>query len=267
MLDDHYEDLLPLRIQAYPYSIIDIIPSKNLAEKTNQNSESPPKYNHTEMIQSMVLPFTNHSNQSGDEYVRFGSRISLRHACTGGYLHSVNWKYETPPKPYPPVLESEFDEPSPQSPVHTPVQYAVQGTRSGEPGPGDFWQVVPVNGDITEINDMAGKTIQYGTRVCLFNMMNKRYLHSHNFLSPITNQQEVTTHESENGSCAGGVWIVMRFENGTEYWKSSELFILRHELTNHYLHSHMSFYMGEHEVTTFHNLGLDTNNLWRVRFA
>ncbi|KAF9433065.1 hypothetical protein BGZ76_009924 [Entomortierella beljakovae] len=196
MTDDQYEDLLPLRIEAIPNSIMDVILSKNSTEEMNQMEGLPPKYNevgrNTEDILTEVLPFTCHTNQPGDEYVRFGSRISLQHVSTGSYLHSVNWKYRIFPR-----------------------LCAVQGVRSSEPCLEDFWQVVPACGNTNpeEINQKSGGSIRYSTRVRLVNVANKRWLHSHGIKSPISDQKDVSTYGSISSSNNDDVWIVERFEN------------------------------------------------------
>ncbi|KAF9427515.1 hypothetical protein BGZ76_002320 [Entomortierella beljakovae] len=247
MTDENYENLLPLRIEAYPESTMDIILSKDPKEKDDAKVETPPKYNHelkhSEKIRAKVLQFKSHTNKLGDDYVRFGSRISLRHAPTGSYLQSAHWKYKT-----------------------SSQQHAVQGARSGEPGLSAYWQVVPASGNEEAINKKTGSTIPYGIRVRLFNVNNKRWLHSHDYKSPVSNQREVTTFGSAEASNNDDIWIVDRFENGTEYWKTTDLFILRHESTNHYLHSHSTIYMGENEITCFEKFS-NLDNCWRAGFA
>ncbi|KAF9427513.1 hypothetical protein BGZ76_002318 [Entomortierella beljakovae] len=253
MTDKNFEDLLPLRIEAHPNSIINVILTTKLTEENNlMAADPPPKYNedhkHTEKIQSMVIPFENFINQPGDEYVRFRSRIGFQHVHTGVYLHSADWRYKT------------------QASDGYSKQHAVQGVRSGEPRLEDFWQVVPADGSVDEINEKIGETIRYGTRVRLFSVGNKRWLHSHTEKSPVSNHKEVTTFGSESQSNVDDIWIVERFENGTEFWKSSNIFLLRHENSDNYLHTHPIIYMGENEVTCLHG-NWYVNNLWRAVFA
>ncbi|KAF9427514.1 hypothetical protein BGZ76_002319 [Entomortierella beljakovae] len=246
-VDENNEDLIPLRIEGCFHSIIDVILFKDMSDKGNKIVDLPPKYKeehrNTEKIHSMVLPFTCHINRPEDEYVRFGSRISLRHVQTGSYLQSVNWKYKSPSN-----------------------QHAVQGVRSGELGLEDFWQVVPLGLNNVEINQNIGVTIRYGVRVRLFSVSNKRWLHTHNCKAPVSSHREVTTYGSGSNSNVDDIWIVERLENGTEYWKSSDIFLLRHLNTDHYLHSHSTKYMGENEITSI-DINCFVNSLWRAGFA
>ncbi|KAF9433064.1 hypothetical protein BGZ76_009923 [Entomortierella beljakovae] len=252
MTDGNFEDLLPLRIEAHPNSTINVILSTNLTEKNNQTADLPPKYNeehkYTEKIRSMVIPFEGYINQPGDEYVRFGSRIGLQHVHTGCYLHSTDWRYKR------------------QASDRYNKQHAVQGVRSGEPGLEDFWQVAPADGSVDEINEKIGETVRYGTRVRLFNVANKRWLHSHIDKSPVSNHKEVTTFGSESRWNEDDIWIVERIENGTEFWKASDIFLLHHEFSGNYLFSHSVIHMGENEVTCL-NTNTLINNLWRAGFA
>ncbi|KAF9433066.1 hypothetical protein BGZ76_009925 [Entomortierella beljakovae] len=244
MMNDEFEDLQPLRIEAYPKSTMEVILSKK-----HDTADLPPIYSeghrHAEKICSVVLPFKSHTGKSADGYIRFGCRISLRHVVTGGYLHSVDWKYKT-----------------------GSTQHAVLVSRSCEPSLEDFWQVVPAcgNTNAADINLATGDMIRYGARVRLINVANKRWLHSHDKKSPVSGQHEVSTFGSITCSNYDDVWIVVRLENGTEYWKDSDLFLLRHETSDYYLHSHMISYMGENEATCnipHHEI----DNLWRARFA
>ncbi|KAF9429032.1 hypothetical protein BGZ76_001935 [Entomortierella beljakovae] len=247
MTDDNLEDLSPLRIESYPNSVMEVVLSKESTGIPNQVVDLPPEYGeerkNAEKMRSVVLPFKNHINIPGDEYIRFGSRISLRHVRTGAYVHPVNWKYRT-----------------------TTDTFAVLGVRSVEPGLDDFWQVVSACTDDSQDNQMIGERILYGTRIRLFNVINGRWLHTHRERSPITNQQEVTTCGSAQSSDCENYWVVTRLEDGEEFWKTTDLFLLRHESTEHYLHSHMESYMGELEVTSYKDLYNDYNDLWRARF-
>ncbi|KAF9433063.1 hypothetical protein BGZ76_009922 [Entomortierella beljakovae] len=254
MLDDHYEDLLPLRIHARPDSTIDVILPKDLTQKNNKMADLPPKYNeelrHIERVRSIVLPFTYHINQPGDEYVRFGSRISLQHVRTGCYLHSADWAYK----------KQKFGD--------SLKKYAVQGVRSGEPGLKDFWQVVPAYRSVDKINEKIEETVRYGTRIRLFNVANKRWLNCHEDTMEVImkfsdNDLLVTTFGSESKPNEGDIWIVERLENGTDYWKASDIFLLRQENNDVYLHSDNTLYKGEIKVNcTTKNVLI--NNLWRA---
>ncbi|KAF9427512.1 hypothetical protein BGZ76_002317, partial [Entomortierella beljakovae] len=214
MTNEKFEDLLPLRIEATPNLTMNVELTKDSAgDKSQKVAELPPKYDeertHIELIRTTVLPFKSYTNDPEDSHVRFGSRVGFRHATIGCYLRSVDSKTLT-----------------------TPVQYAVQGARVRGPGLQDFWQVLPACTNI-DSNNMNGDMVHYGSRIRLYNVINKRFLNCR--IIPTTGQSEVIAVDN-NGS-VDDIWVVERFENGLEYWKAGEHFILRHELTNHFLHS------------------------------
>ncbi|KAF9164169.1 hypothetical protein BGX20_001068 [Mortierella sp. AD010] len=236
MVDENLETLKPLRIEYRPDVLIDVILNEEPPLRT-QDVKDAKKGHEVSLVRSPPA----YSSESNDDYIRFGSFICLRHMSTGGFLRSSNLRYKTC--------------------LGQSGQYIVYGVRSRSPGQDDWWVVVPTVGDNRE-ND---EQIQYGSRVRLLSKTNDRWLHSHRGIkSPVTpGQQEVTGWGDSANTDQHDIWVIEKAEDGNDYWKSNDIFLLRHELTDQYLHSHSVEFLGEKEVTGFDKRG-DVNNLWRV---
>ncbi|KAF9429035.1 hypothetical protein BGZ76_001938 [Entomortierella beljakovae] len=221
-----------------------VILSKEPVEKTNQINELPPKYaersNVVEQIRSAVLPFSKYIHAPEDGYIRFGSRLSLRHVITSGYLQ-------------PTKIES----------TSHPLHYPVQGARIRDPGLDEFWQVLPAITDASDRDDLSGKTIRYGTRVRLCNVTNKQLLHCIKVTSSSTTRCDAVVVNYKDNQPSQGTWIVERLESGLDNWNARDLFILRHEHTNWYLYSCLSTALAEYGVSGSEKKN-DLNNIWRA---
>ncbi|KAG0001834.1 hypothetical protein BGZ80_003997 [Entomortierella chlamydospora] len=237
MVDDRLEILKPLRIKYRPGVVIDVILNEEPPLRT-QDVKEVKKGDEVSLVRSPPA----YSSEPNDDYIRFGSFVCLRHMSTGGFLRSSNLRYKVS--------------------LGQSGQYIVYGVRSRNPGQDDWWVVVPTVDDNKESNEQ----IQYGTRVRLLNKANNRWLHSHRGIkSPATrSQQEVTGWGDSVNTDLNDVWVIEKAEDGNDYWKSNDIFILRHELTDQYLHSHSVEFLGEKEVTGF-DMRDNVNNLWRVR--
>ncbi|KAF9429034.1 hypothetical protein BGZ76_001937 [Entomortierella beljakovae] len=247
MMNDQFEDILPLRIEAAPDLIMKVILSKEPVKKKNQAVEHPPKYDEgpscIEQICSAVLPFASHTRDPGDLYIRFGSRISLRHVSTGSYLRSTDIESST-----------------------YPWRYDVRGVCPRDPGLYDFWQVVPPEYSPEDCNKLVGNTIRYGASICLHNVATKRVLYFFKAGSPATPLHEAVTRMDRRGEINDNTWVVERLESGTEYWRTTDLFTLRYKSTNHFLHSRSNVNMAEHEVIGSQTYS-DFNNIWRAQLV
>jgi dolichyl-phosphate-mannose--protein O-mannosyl transferase len=110
--------------------------------------------------------------------------------------------------------------------------------------------------------DKAGEPVRHGDVIRLEHLNTHVNLHSHrNYPSPITGQQEVTGFgHAENGDGHDN-WRVEVYCRGI--WYVGRKIKLIHVDTNHALHSHAGFYVGEQqEVTCFHDR--DANDWWKV---
>ncbi|KAF9398554.1 Stromal cell-derived factor 2-like protein 1 [Mortierella sp. AD011] len=174
-------------------------------------------------------------------YIEFGSKICLRHFKTGGLLRATDLRYKS-----------------------LSFQHVVYSTHSREPILDDLWEVVAPK-DAKGINRHLKHSLAYGSRIRLFNVSYKRWLHSHMIGAPVTaNHREVTGYGNTEKSDGNDHWIVERAEEGTDLWKNSDVFILRHEASDYYLHSRATLFSGEMEVSACS--GRDTiNNLWRAQ--
>jgi dolichyl-phosphate-mannose--protein O-mannosyl transferase len=110
-----------------------------------------------------------------------------------------------------------------------------------------------------------GDRIKCGDVIRLFHLSTKRYLHSHLFVSPLSNNQEVSAF-GENGDLTNDEndnWIVDCDET---YWRRDESVRFKHELTKKYLHISGDTYgrpiQGQYEVSCYNYP--NQQNLWKV---
>lgn len=109
-----------------------------------------------------------------------------------------------------------------------------------------------------------GEKIKCGDVIRLFHLATKRNLHSHSFLSPLSNNQEVSAFGDNGDGDEGDNWIV---ECDEPYWRRDESIRLKHEATKKYLHVSGDTYgrpiQGQLEVSCYHYP--NQLNLWRVQ--
>ncbi|KAF9348210.1 hypothetical protein BGX26_000372 [Mortierella sp. AD094] len=190
-------------------------------------------------------PPPSYSRDPGDNYIQFGSKVCLQHMNTGGFLRTPNLYY--------------------RKDLGQSGHHIVYNFHSLEPRQDDWWEVFGIE-DEKKVNGLHKQNIQYGSRVRLFNVTNSLWLHSHNeHKSPVTSGQgEVTGFGSVDDSNAHDHWIVEKVEAGSDFWRTSDVFLLRHQITDRYLHSHATLFAGEKEVIAFGECN-NLNNLWRAR--
>ncbi|KAG0001832.1 hypothetical protein BGZ79_004089 [Entomortierella chlamydospora] len=218
VVDSNFEDIIPLRIKYFPGVIIDVVHGER-KDGNDENDGNDGKKS------SLVNPPA-YSPDLDDNYIGFGSKICLQHFKTGGLLRATDLRYKS------------FS-----------FQHVVYSTRSRESILDDLWEVVaPKNAK--GINEHLKNGLAYGSRIRLFNVSYKRWLHSHMIGAPVTaNHREVTGYGSAEKSDSNDHWIVERVEEGTDLWKNSDVFILRHEASDYYLHSHATLFSGEIEAS------------------
>ncbi|KAF9348208.1 hypothetical protein BGX26_000370 [Mortierella sp. AD094] len=237
MVDHNLETVNPPRIKYLKGVVIDIV----LNGEPPLRAQDVKEEEKGEGLSLVKSPLPAYSSEPDDNYIRFGSFICLRHMDTGGFLRAPNLRYN---------MSGQSD------------QYVVYGVRSQNPGQEDWWVVVATEDENRDKNEQ----IQYGSRVRLFNKANSRWLHTHwDIKPPVTpDQQQVTgTGDSASSDC-NDVWIIEKAEDGNDYWKSKDIFLLQHESTGKYLHSHGVRFLGEKEVTAYDTRN-NIDNLWRVR--
>ncbi|KAF9350255.1 hypothetical protein BGX26_011543 [Mortierella sp. AD094] len=239
MMDQHYCEKIPPRVKYFPDAILEVI----LNVKTPVTVKD--KKDEKELSLVKLSPLPERSRDPEDNGIRFGSKICLRHMHTGGHLRTPDMCYNR------------------QS---GPSQHVVYNFHSLEPRQDDWWEVF-VTQEEKEVKGLSEQNIQYGSRVRFFNVAKSRWLHSHKeYKSPVTpGQQEVTGFGDVDNSDFNDVWIVERAEAGSDFWRTSDVFILRHEATNRYLYSHSTDFFGEKEVVAFSKRN-DINTLWRAQF-
>ena len=108
-----------------------------------------------------------------------------------------------------------------------------------------------------------GAPIKCGDSFRLFHLSTRRNLHSHLFMSPLSNNQEVSAFGENGDGDEGDNWIV---ECDEKYWRRDESVRLRHEQTKKYLYVSGDQYgrpiSGQMEVSCYQYA--NQGNLWQV---
>ncbi|KAL0237491.1 hypothetical protein PCE1_000888 [Barthelona sp. PCE] len=175
-----------------------------------------------------------------EDLVTCASAIKMRHETTKHFLHSHQVTY---------------------------------GSGSGQqsvtcfPEPNDhnsYWIVMAPHG---KPQCERGEPIMCGSVIRLMHLQTKKMLHSHEYRSPLSQQQEVSCFGDNGEGDSGDNWQLI-CKKGTE-WSQNKRFRLRHVNTKNYLHSHQHTYShpisGQLEVTAFKLVDKnDRNNDWTV---
>mmetsp|Transcript_1583 Transcript_1583/g.3611 ORF Transcript_1583/g.3611 Transcript_1583/m.3611 type:complete len:179 (-) Transcript_1583:127-663(-) len=82
-----------------------------------------------------------------------------------------------------------------------------------------------------------GSLIAKGTPIRLQHHSTRKWLHSHNFKSPLTNNQEVSCFGSDEQSDEGDLWKV-DWDGNAKHWMKDTQVRLQHVPTSVYLSSH-----------------------------
>ncbi|KAJ1557820.1 hypothetical protein HK096_005173, partial [Nowakowskiella sp. JEL0078] len=141
------------------------------------------------------------------EKVTCGSAIKLQHLDSGYKLHSHQVTYG---------LATFFGS----------GQQSVTGFANADDTNGYFivkgGRTPCVRGDVSKCGDL----------IRLLHMNTKKYLHSHNHLSPLSNNQEVSAYE---GNDDGDLWKIICANKKEKDWKRENKIRLFHEVTGKYL--------------------------------
>ncbi|KAJ3408074.1 Stromal cell-derived factor 2-like protein 1 [Chytridiales sp. JEL 0842] len=110
-----------------------------------------------------------------------------------------------------------------------------------------------------------GTTVKCGEIVRLEHMNTKKFLHSHQHMSPMSQQQEVSAY---GNSDEGDHWKVICLDKKDTHWKRESKIRLQHSLTSKYLSSNAKYQFrnpipGQLEVAASKSSG--TNEVFMVQ--
>ncbi|KAJ1891120.1 hypothetical protein LPJ66_007100 [Kickxella alabastrina] len=197
--------------------------------RCSQNSPTPHEY-----------PQLHHTG--GDNKVKFGSIIALKHNMTGRFLHTDRSH-------------------STQTGSNQQMVFGYRWNTDEN----DFWQVLPANHDVP----VPGANISFGTQIRLRHVQTGTHLHSHyNFRDPKCGQNETTAYGDSMNSDENDHWVVERWGNGAygQVWDASEVIVLRHYVSGMALHSHDILFSEDVQSVTCFGQGNEENDKWRVQW-
>mmetsp|Transcript_40117 Transcript_40117/g.89039 ORF Transcript_40117/g.89039 Transcript_40117/m.89039 type:complete len:226 (+) Transcript_40117:135-812(+) len=82
-----------------------------------------------------------------------------------------------------------------------------------------------------------GTTFKKGSSVRLQHAQTRKWLHSHQYYSPLSQNQEVSAFGSDGDSDGGDVWLV-EWDGKSKVWRQDTKVRLKHRDTGAYLYSH-----------------------------
>ncbi|KAI7838401.1 hypothetical protein COHA_007805 [Chlorella ohadii] len=111
-----------------------------------------------------------------------------------------------------------------------------------------------------------GTPIKSGQEIRLQHIVTRRWLHSHLFASPLSNNQEVSCFGDDKNSDSGDVWRVEWDDGSMQAWQRDAPVRLLHKDTGAFLSTHAVKYQrpipGHTEVMAMKTKGVHT--LWRA---
>ena len=138
------------------------------------------------------------------DYVTFGSALKLQNKQYSVRLHSHEVKYGS-----------------------GSGQQSVTGQSHTEDA-NSYWQVrSPTDGHV-----FRGTPVKCGQKIRLTHINTQLNLHSHNFASPLTDEQEVSCFGEQGEGDHLDNWTVVCSD---EYWERDSYVQLQHDITNQYL--------------------------------
>eukprot|EP00485_Elphidium_margaritaceum_P010274 CAMPEP_0202702146 /NCGR_PEP_ID=MMETSP1385-20130828/15171_1 /ASSEMBLY_ACC=CAM_ASM_000861 /TAXON_ID=933848 /ORGANISM="Elphidium margaritaceum" /LENGTH=726 /DNA_ID=CAMNT_0049359735 /DNA_START=77 /DNA_END=2257 /DNA_ORIENTATION=- len=174
--------------------------------------------------------------------VRYSSRIKLMHVGTRGVLHSHH---------------SRYPEGSKQQQV---TAYSQRDDNDWFMVKRGFSQTPLLS---TEHSQSQAQKVKYHDVIQLQHVATAAYLHSHDFKSAVSKQQEVSCYAGLDGN---NNWklVLASNENSTDFWRMGDKVNLIHCGTNQRLHSHKLYYpdwgFRQQEVTCYGHR--DHNDNW-----
>jgi dolichyl-phosphate-mannose--protein O-mannosyl transferase len=109
-------------------------------------------------------------------------------------------------------------------------QQSVTASKSADDH-NSYWQIKPKHKLV--LMPERGQPLKCGDTFRLFHLSTKRNLHSHLFVSPLSNNQEVSAFGENGDGDDGDNWIL---DCDEEYWRRDEMIRIKHEATGKYLH-------------------------------
>ncbi|KAI9265587.1 MIR motif-containing protein [Sporodiniella umbellata] len=186
---------------------------------------------------------TNHQGgrPKHDGIIRYGDHVSLKHVATGRFLSSTTETYGS----------GSF-----QQKVFTTDE---------SPNEESTWIVLPP----VQTEEEPGYEVGWDDPIRLKHIPTRANLHSHEYQSPISGQQEVAGFGNDENTDDNDVWTVKQFDEDDDqyddFWRVGQPAIIRHNATGKILHSHdLTLEDGKNEVTAFE--GTDENDKWIVSF-
>lgn len=171
------------------------------------------------------------------DYVTWSSVVKLVNTNSNARLHSHDVKYGS-----------------------GSGQQSVTAVKSADDH-NSYWQVMPAFG-VKGIE--RGEKIRCGSTIRLTHLATRHNLHSHLFVSPLSNNQEVSAFGENGLGDDGDNWIVEC--EADDYWRREEAVRFVHKLTNKFLHVNGDQYgrpiAGQLEVSAYNYR--NAYNLWIV---
>ena len=155
-------------------------------------------------LSGLILPSL--SSDLEYEYVTAGSVVKLLNKQYSVRLHSHEVKYGS-----------------------GSGQQSVTGMSHAEDA-NSYWQVRSP----TDEHIMRGTPIKCGQKIRLTHIQTQLNLHSHNFASPLTDEQEVSAFGEGGEGDHLDNWTVI-CSGGAKYWERDSYIQLQHDVTNQYL--------------------------------
>eukprot|EP00775_Hariotina_reticulata_P011573 gene11573-11717_t len=140
--------------------------------------------------------------------VTCGSTIKVAHAVSDARLHSHEVQYS---------------------------RGSQQQSVTGFPESGDAGSYWVVHGSV-DAPCAAGSPIKNKQHIRLQHSNTRKWLHSHQFYSPISGNQEVSAFGSDTKSDGGDVWLI-EWESKSKHWKQDAKVRFRHKDTSVYMSS------------------------------
>uniref|UniRef100_A0A1D1Z2I4 Stromal cell-derived factor 2-like protein n=1 Tax=Anthurium amnicola TaxID=1678845 RepID=A0A1D1Z2I4_9ARAE len=197
-------------------------------------------------LQTPIPPESNNSSSTADEYIKFGSYITLQHHTTSKHLSSR----------------------SPDSNELSTKGNKDQVFAARRKSSNELWIVLQAYGERRRLK--MDDAVPYNSQIRLVHIVSRRNLRSHpDYISPISKQQEVICHGDENTSDLNDNWLVQRHSytnhyDNSGYWLANDAITLRHIQTGATLHSHSIMLDDDNQEVTCYGPGHEENDKWKA---
>ncbi|CAF1138147.1 unnamed protein product [Rotaria sp. Silwood1] len=186
------------------------------------------------IVQCSILIFLFDLTSTNQDVVTCSSTFKLINQQSGDRLHSHDVKYGS-----------------------GSGQQSVTGTPNAD-DVNSYWQVQGENCD-------RGTPIKCDSIIRLFHVTTRRNLHSHDFASPLSHNQEVSAYGEDGLDNEGDKWKVI-CTSRNDYWSRQDGIRLQHIVTGKYLHLTGDTYgrpiHGQKEICCYPYA--NNQNIWKV---